>query len=465
MRKTPRMAARPGAFLARGQGLSGERSVLRRGLRRAVDLVFSRSGRSLLLCLGAIQVGKQVWLLTPPHLYEKDFRQDYCLARALVDRAPLYDPLVEMTRKYVGTDLAPLPSPSPHPPTVAGLLLPLAALPYPAAAALWVGFSLAILAGSLRTIARDLGWRPTPRDLLLLLSAALLWPPVMSDLRYAQLTIPMLASIVASWSSARSGRPTAAGFYLGLGASLKLIPALLVLWLLCKRQWRTAIVAALVFAAFALVPVVRLGGGVWWDYLFRAAPLATSVYHDSVYNYSLYGFIYSLATGHSYARALVGAPTGALTLVVDALVVLVALAVSIRYGDWSRGEVYDLDWSLMVVAMLLVSPVTWLMSLVLLLLPIGVFLRGFRVPGSLVGRSGMRHLLVLLGITAPVEGFRQALQGTEGVDTAPLGAGLALVLSVPNIALIATFAIVCRALLRSGARRANDRIRPSPAPP
>ena len=430
---------------------------LRRGVRRAASLLASPPARVALLALALVQLVRLAGSLAPPHVYGKDFRQEYCLARALLDGSPLYEPLVEQARRYVGSDVAPLPSPSAHPPSVATLFVPLALLPYRAATAIWLLVNLALLGYALRLLTRALGWRVKPGAFALLTSGALLWPPMMSDLVHGQLTVALLVCIVGSWSALKAERATLAGLWLGLGAALKLLPLLLVPWLLLERRWRTVAVAAALFALLNLPPVLRLGPGLWPDYVLRVAPQVAAAYQDKMLNLSLYGLIVRHTVGYSFARPLVAAPTHLVVGLADAIVLLAALGLAAVYGGRSEHDTFDLGWSVLVVAMLLLSPVTWPMSCVLLLLPIAVFARGFLEHRAFAGRLGVTHLLVLVAVAVPAETLVSAAGALANIGArapgAPLPGPAALVLSLPNFALLLAFGIVCRALVRTRAFR------------
>jgi len=411
----------------------------------------------VLLGLALVQLARLAGSLAPPDLYRKDFRQEYCLARALLDGSPLYESVAEQARRYIGSDPTPLPVPTPHPPSAATLFVPLALLPYRSATAAWLVANLGFLVYGLRTLARSLGWRPRAGALALLTSAALLWPPVLSDLLHGQLTTALLVCIVGSWSALRAERATLAGLWLGLGAAIKLLPLLLIPWLLLGRRWRTASVAAAVFTLLSLPPVLRLGAGLWPDYLLRVAPQVAATYQDKMLNLSLYGLIVRHTVGYSFVRPLFAAPTGLLAVLAAATVLLLALGLAAVYGNRSDGDAFDLAWSVLVVAMLLGSPVTWPMSCVLLLLPIAVFARGFLERRPFVGTLGARHVLVLVGVAVPADILMSTAAGLAAVGGwvpgAPLPGAAALVLSLPNLALLLAFGIVCRALVRGAAAR------------
>jgi alpha-1,2-mannosyltransferase len=421
-----------------------------------VRLARSRVIQCALLCLGLVQLAKVGAHLAPGAIVSLDFRQEYCLARALGEGTSLYERIDVLAPRYIGSDGVPLPSPSAHPPSAATLFLPVGLLPYHLAAAGWLAVSLGLLLLTLRTIARTLGWPVSGWHTMLLMAAALLWPPIVLDLGTGNLTIALLACVVASWAALRQGREGAAGLWLGVGAALKLLPAYLVVYLLLRRRWRAAGVATAVFAALAVVPVLACGPSVWVDYFSRAVPQVVAVYQDLNPNLSLYGMFYRHTVGHPFLAPLVAMSMHPWIEVVALGVILTGFSLVDRSRRALRPEAHDLEWSLLVVAILLLSPLTWHLSFVLLVLPLAVFVRGVAEHRSFAGRLGGHHALVVLGLGIPLEVLAAGakllatLIGWGG--TGPLPGASGLVLSIPSLALLGAFAIACQALRRTAAR-------------
>jgi hypothetical protein len=103
-----------------------------------------------------------------------------------------------------------------NPPFVAWLFVPLSVLPYRAAAAVWLAFSLLLFAGSLvllcRMLARDVGWRTWGLVPLLLVASVPFWQ-ALSHLQNTFLSLAILCAAVSLW---RGGHDLSAGLVAGL---------------------------------------------------------------------------------------------------------------------------------------------------------------------------------------------------------------------------------------------------------
>ncbi len=77
----------------------------------------------------------------------------------------------------------------------------------------------------------------------------------------------MLAGVVLSWMLTATGQDRAAGFLVGLMVSLKLTPAVLVVWLVATRRWQALAAAAVTGLILAGLVAVSLGPGILADYL------------------------------------------------------------------------------------------------------------------------------------------------------------------------------------------------------
>jgi hypothetical protein len=124
-----------------------------------------------------------------------------------------------------------------YPPLLAIAFRPLAALPFPAAAAIWEAVVIASLAGTL--------WRLGLRRRETWLAAGILGLPIAWCVAIGQAQVPLtfLTAVGAPWSIA-------------LAANLKLFPALVALWWIGRRDWRSLAVFATWAAGLALLQFV-----------------------------------------------------------------------------------------------------------------------------------------------------------------------------------------------------------------
>ena len=77
----------------------------------------------------------------------------------------------------------------------------------------------------------------------------------------------VLAGTVALWALTASGRWRAAGILVGALASLKLTPAILLIWLIATRKWTAVKWAVGTGLVLVLVVVIGTEPGIWFRYL------------------------------------------------------------------------------------------------------------------------------------------------------------------------------------------------------
>ncbi|GAA2691454.1 MULTISPECIES: glycosyltransferase 87 family protein [Actinosynnema] len=132
-----------------------------------------------------------------------------------------------------------------YPPLAAALFAPLALLPWPVVVGLWTAAGVALL-GWVCVLAageRERG--------LWLASACLLLEPVRGTLELGQVNLLLLALVAADCLLPRTPWPR--GLLLGIAASVKLTPAIFVLFLLSRKDFRAAATAGTTFAGCAVL--------------------------------------------------------------------------------------------------------------------------------------------------------------------------------------------------------------------
>jgi hypothetical protein len=199
---------------------------------------------------------------------------------------------------------------------------------------------------------------------VLFCSVALGWYPMFLGLRSGQLGALLSCLIVAGWYSIRRGRPLLAGVAIGVAASLKLFPALLLVYFLLRHRRAFWVgLATIIIANTATMAVFGLHA--YLDYMNTARVVVETWGRDHD-NWSL------LAALHHFADAL-GIPALSARGVFPAAALLfvagLCLLVLAVHPSSSRT---DFEYSLFVVAMTLLSPTCWSHYFVLLLLPLTV---------------------------------------------------------------------------------------------
>jgi hypothetical protein len=261
-----------------------------------------------------------------------------------------------------------------HPPPALLPFLPLGALPYATAVAIWQGVSvalLAFLAWLLSPLAAEAGIvLPAPLLFALLLG----WPPTLANFQVGQWSVILAVALAAGHRAWERGQRRRAGICWGLAAALKLTPlALLPPALLRDRRAAVGFVAALLALVLLVLPVAGLEG--WQAFAAAAGPNAAGYQTWTHNSLSINGLVARLLEGGAYARPLLVAPLLARGCKLAMLLALGAVALlATRRAPRTRdpeGCVLALWYVLVVVA----NPLAWSHYALLLLLPAGLALR------------------------------------------------------------------------------------------
>lgn len=158
---------------------------------------------------------------------------------------------------------------------------------------------------------------------------------------------------------------------LGLAAAIKLFPAYLFLLYAAQRRLKPLLSGLATLLCVTLVTLAVLGPESYRDYLWEVLP-RQNMFRGLAYNFSIAGFWHKLFDPVGEAGAVLPlwpSPTMARlgTLVCDLGVTATVIGLAYRCR---RPEERDAAFGLAVTAMLLVSPVTWSHSLLLLLVPL-----------------------------------------------------------------------------------------------
>jgi len=302
---------------------------------------------SAVVCLGVIVV----LLVLQPYRIDLDVYR--IGAQAWLDGQPLYGPLASTQ--------AGLSLPFTYPPAAAILFAPLAVLPFWAANALLTLSSVtALVALLVLAVGRSKAEKASGAAALALLAASLLAEPVQATLGFGQVNLVLAAMVALDVLTPRTWWPR--GLLIGIATAVKLTPAVFVLALLVRRQYRAAATAALTFVAVSLLAWAAApqdSQQYWTSVLWDPDRIGGAAYSG---NQSVNGLLLRLGlTGTTERLAwMIGA----------ALVVALAWA-GMKHAE-RRGDIVLL-LGLNGLAALLASPVSWTHHWVWLL-PLGLAL-------------------------------------------------------------------------------------------
>jgi hypothetical protein len=338
---------------------------------------------AVLLLLGLSGVRFAFLSLAPLYVYSKDFIQEYLLARAVFSGVNPYLPLPELAAQF----LAPLdnpifPHPTPHPPPVILLSLPLAFFSYETAALFWLLFEIFCLGLSIYIIATTLGKRMPLWLMGLIVVFIMGWGPVIDGLVVGQLMSVLLLLLSATWALFRSGHWKIGAIFLGAAAALKLVVWPVALLLLIHRRWQALIILPLVFIVANLLAGLIIGFEVLIFYYTSVGAGVETMYRSHEDNFSIWSIgwrlfdgvgstaVYANNTiiGGIQAPPLIYWPEIALYVSLSLLVLFVLLIVAIVW----RAKTLDAAFAVLVAAAVIANPIAWSHYLILLIIPITV---------------------------------------------------------------------------------------------
>jgi alpha-1,2-mannosyltransferase len=310
-----------------------------------------------------------------------DYYQDWGSARNHLVGLPVYTEHAVSIPRHLGLALNPVNSIdyNAHPPTSVLLALPLARLSYPDAVLVWNAISLMAFLVSLAIVAKVL---PVPRTLYLPILALLTFcHPLYGNLHAGQLTLILVLLVAAIWALERSGWSYAAGLLLGAAVTIKLFPAYLAVYYAARRQVRPLQAALVSCTLLTLLTVVVLGWDTYRDYVCVILPHQAR-FRSFGYNLSIAGLWHKLfdpVGERGWMTPLWSNPALARWGTVLSDLAITAVVATCAYRA-KTAEQRDLAFGIVITAMLLVSPVTWDLSLPLLLVPIAVIARHSESP-------------------------------------------------------------------------------------
>jgi hypothetical protein len=387
-----------------------------------------------------------------------DFFQEWASAKNYYSGLPIYGDLEVSYDNYLGyprsADQRLAVNINGHPPTAVLLVLPLGRLKYSDALLVWNLASLAAFGASVALIILELRLRISPWTILPAVLLLLICFPFRQHIRIGQLNLVLLMLITAAWAADRRGHPWWAGALIGAATAVKLFPGFIAIYWLTRRQWRPLFAATLAFATLTAVTGLVLGPNALVSYVNKALPALRPSW-SAWGNLSVSSVWLKLfdPAATEYIDPLFRSTTLAwLAVCLSSAAIIVTLIRSTLRTD------ADLGFVLTIMAMLLVSPVTWSHYLVLLLLP-GLIIWQ-HLPAD--GQARPFFLICLACLWVDPQLFR-SLAGLKRGETGNAGPyHILTVMAIPMFALLGWYVLGCRSALVK--RQATPLDAPAPSP-
>lgn len=308
----------------------------------------------------------------PYRTLESDLTQDYISARSWFDGGSIYASL--------STHLA-HPNNDPdrtrvndHPPPYIVALSPLALFPFSIAHTLLAALSLVVLAGAGVLVAREMALNTNQS--LLLVAVLLLHSGVRSCTVVGNTSLLLAGLIVLGWRALRRDCEIAAGVYIGLATAMKLYPGLLVVGFGAIGRFRAAVSAGITVVGVWAVSAALVGVDEIETYISIRAGENANREVTNPHNLSLAGAAHRHLRSPDHPQLVAAGVWGGRALV------LTIVAVGFAWRRWETSP--DTMFAMLIPAMLLLSPITWLHAVPMMVVPVAILIqshpRKYRLP-------------------------------------------------------------------------------------
>lgn len=257
-----------------------------------------------------------------------------------------------------------------NPPFFTLMSFPLAYLSYPNALVVWT--LILIMSGALGILLLQQKLDPKNFSVscaLLLLIALFSYFPSFVSLQFGQVSLLLIPLLVGGWRAARSGKVIRAAIFLGIGTSLKPFIGLFLFYFLMRQEWKGVFAWFATLFGCALIAALFLGFDSYVAYYHASQQINWAA---SSWNVSFYGFLLRLFGGIESNVALLRFPelTTYLYPAVAGLFLLAILQFLRPARTIETEQKRDLDFCIIIVGMLLLSPLGWLYYFPFLFIPL-----------------------------------------------------------------------------------------------
>jgi len=196
-----------------------------------------------------------------------------------------------------------------------------------------------------------------------------LYFPTFANFIFGQVTLLLLPLTVGAWLAARHNKVWATGVLLGLAASIKVFFGLFFIYFLFRREWRALGWFLLTLIFCFLLSLIPFGIKIYHNY---ETVLQSIKWYTSSWNVSLYGFSMRLFGGAEKNVPFFSLPalTHKFYLITSAVLLFFLFKFLQPTTKIDYQKKINLDFSLIIIAMLLLSPLAWVYYFPFLIIPI-----------------------------------------------------------------------------------------------
>ena len=308
-------------------------------------------------------------LFRPVSTEKVDFVAYYNAALAFKYAQPLYEPMIRFFKEGIVAYNGPFPYV--YPPCFVIFLSPLAYLSFKQAALLWTLFNHACFFMGIIFLMKAIKRRYSLMECITLIFVCMNFTPLFIDYLVGQCNIVLFFLITLGLYFYRANKGICAGIALGFAVMIKIIPGLLVAYMLWKRQYKTVLSAVSVLFLVFIYSLLFFDVDLYlWYFEFMGNQGLFNAYHD---NHSLTGFFSRLLTHSIWTTGVLNSTEVArICILVSSILMLLCLFYITRRITGLSDDQNLREYSLVIISMLLASKMTSTPYLVMLLIPLGV---------------------------------------------------------------------------------------------
>lgn len=361
---------------------------------------------------------------TDPEVYGNDFNVYYHAAREVVaGRGPYQHSLGEWT-PYI------------YPPLLAELLVPLAVLPLPIAAYIWFLINAASVVVAVWMSVRLIAERKAPRWIIAACAVVIVFRFVLDNFNLGQVNAIVTALAVAHVFLYARGKKVWSAFALVIAISIKLTPAVFLLYHIAKMRLRFAVACVALLAAVTALSFLPMGSaapGAVREFAIRSLKNEQGYNLADPGNQSLRGALARLTASDSHDAYRDGESR---TVVNGSTVIfsIVLLAAAVFGATRSRDELFAV--APFFCCAVLLSPLSWKAHFITLVPPL------VGLSDAMLNTSRTRRSLIATTLVAAFALFNLTSPRVIGLSAAEWSDGHSLVFAGGLFVFIASVSTV-----------------------
>jgi hypothetical protein len=238
--------------------------------------------------------------------------------------------------------------------------------------------------------------------------------PLQTNFEHQNMNALLFALIAGATWQLTTGAAAAAGILIGAATAIKAFPAILILWLLARRMWATALIALATAAALTLMPLAVYGPARFAELLGTFWRLGSSGWPLRGNNQSLVAAFDRLTSGvaHEGVRTAAEAPAAAWLFLAAASILVAAIGVLIAKTRAGAATI-AIEAAAVTTLGVLLSPIAW-DHYWTLLFPAFLFVYASGHP-ALLGKPGQWAFWIAAILTS---GLSPLTLGSDGFNAA-----------------------------------------------